>query len=115
MTRCASCNGIIAPADTECFICGERVPGGAKRARAARKKASGNASASFGNFLCLVSLSVATWSLVSGHRLLLVFSMTLCTVLFFSRAFAVRTVKQAKPGAGDLVERVTGRRDPGGL
>jgi len=95
MTRCSSCNGIIAPHDVECYVCGEAIPGRhAKKVRRTptAKTQSSDApdarpSAAPVQLACFASLVVATWALISGHRFLLYAGLTLCSVLLFARIF----------------------------
>jgi uncharacterized membrane protein YvbJ len=45
MTRCNSCNGIVTKTDSECFTCGEPVPGAAKRSRRAKQTSAAKSAA----------------------------------------------------------------------
>ena len=98
MTRCSSCNGIIAPYDVACYVCGEAIPGRSKRAQRNRPANTGTAantgtgaetrtSAAPVQLACFASLVLAGWALISGHRLLLYIGLTICSVLLFSRIF----------------------------
>jgi len=91
MIRCNSCNGIIAPADVRCYVCGEAIEGRSKRAlryRALEPEGGVRArSAAPVQLACFAALVLSTWSLVNGHRFLLYIGLTLCSVLLFSRIF----------------------------
>jgi len=92
MTRCSYCNGIIAPADVRCYVCGEAIPGRSKRTQRNRPAETGNGagarhSAAPAQLACFASLVLSTWSLVNGHRFLLYVGLTLCSVLLFGRLF----------------------------
>ena len=90
MTRCSSCNGIIAPSDECCYVCGEAIPGHSRktqRNRAATTGAGARPSAAPVQLACFASLVVATWAEISGHRFLLYVGLTLCSVLLFGRIF----------------------------
>ena len=76
MTRCYSCNGIITRTDSECFTCGEPVPG-AKRFRRQPKQtfeakpaepaksAKAATSAATGSDLVFISLLVSSLALMA--------------------------------------------------
>ena len=99
MTRCSSCNGIIAPSDVCCYVCGEAIPGRKKRTQRNRgakneTRAETRSTAVPVQLTCFASLVVATWALVNGHRFVLYVGLTLCSVLLFGRIFAAN--KQPK-------------------
>ena len=81
MTRCASCNGIIAPTDSQCYVCGDPVPGGARRKTRAPK--SGGGIKKLAILVELISLGLALYSYMNGQRPLLLLSgaISLITVL----------------------------------
>ena len=59
MTRCVSCNGILAKNETVCYSCGEPVPG--------RSKSKGIGLSSFIPLALIVSLGFAAYSFFSGQ------------------------------------------------
>jgi len=96
MNRCASCNGIIAPTDVSCYVCGEPIPGGARRARLARRAAGHKSSASLTLPLCLGALATAAYSFVEGFRLGFVLSLTLFSVVLLARLVGERGGKKTR-------------------
>lgn len=87
MTRCNSCNGVIAKNDAECYSCGERVPG-AKVSRRAKRQSAGNAPASvmpIGDVLIIACLVLTAVCFFLQARIPVALSSALAGVLFTAK------------------------------
>jgi hypothetical protein len=97
MTRCNECNGIIAKTDSECYICGEPVPGFQKRALLRKKKEQKEAPpvTPLSNLLFMASLVLTAVSFLSGQKMSIGLSASLSAALFIARIFSDRfAIKQ---------------------
>jgi len=91
MARCNECNSIITKEDSECYICGQVVPG-AKRFALGRKKEPKPVPpvTPLSNLLFIVSLALTVVSFLLGEKMSIAFSATLSSVLLIARIFADR-------------------------
>jgi hypothetical protein len=97
MTRCNECNGIIARTDSECYICGEPVPGLKKRAFLRKKKEQKEAPpvTPLSNLLFMASLVLTVVSFLSDQKMSIGLSASLSAALFIARIFSDRfAIKQ---------------------
>lgn len=90
MTRCNTCNGIVTKTDSECFTCGERVPGAAKPAWRQKQKSNAKTKKAapvtpVTNLLFMGSLVLTGVSFLSSHKMPLPVSATLSGALFVAR------------------------------
>ena len=88
MTRCNSCNGIITKTDSECFTCGEPVPGLPKPVWYQIKKSKPRTPAPatpVTNLLFMASLVLTGVSFLSSQKLTLPVSAALSGVLLVAR------------------------------
>lgn len=93
MTRCYECNGIIARAESECYICGEPVPGAKKRSWLQNKKKEPKPAppvTPLSNLLFMASLVLTAVSFLSGQKMSIGLSATLSLTLFVARLLADR-------------------------
>jgi hypothetical protein len=93
MTRCYECNGIIARTESECYICGEPVPGAKKRSWLQNKKKDPKPAppvTPLSNLLFMASLVLTAVSFLSGEKMSIGLSATLSLTLFVARLFADR-------------------------
>jgi hypothetical protein len=92
MARCYECNGIIARNDTECFVCGEPVPGLKKKRSSAPKKDGSPAPAArpLANLLFVASLILTVAALLSGEIVSIALSVALSGILLLARVFPER-------------------------
>jgi hypothetical protein len=97
MTRCNECNGIIAKTDSECYICGEPVPGLKKRSFLRKKKEQKEAPpvTPLSNLLFMASLVLTAVSFLSDQKMSIGLSASLSAALFIARIFSDRfAIKQ---------------------
>ena len=97
MTRCNTCNGIVTKTDSECFTCGERVPGAPRPARFQKPKSKAKAKTAapvtpVTNLLFMGSLVLTGVSFLSSHKMPLPVSATLSGALFVARLVTDRKV-----------------------
>jgi hypothetical protein len=91
MARCNECNGIITRKDTECYVCGEVVPGAAKRlARRGKEPKPAAPLTPLSNLLFVASLVLTVVCFLSGKKMSLGLSATLSGVLLAARVLADR-------------------------
>jgi hypothetical protein len=88
MTRCNSCNAVIAISDFECYICSDPVPGRSRsfwrRKRASQAKPAAPVTP-VSNLLFLASLALMGFSFLSHQRMPLPVSATISGILLTAR------------------------------
>ena len=91
MTRCKQCYGVVTKVDSECYICGEPVPGFKKNA-SRRKKEPKPASpiTPLSNLIFIASLVLTLVSFLSSQKMSLSVSATLSGVLLVARILSDR-------------------------
>jgi len=92
MARCNECNSVITKNDSECYVCGEAVPG-AKQRSSRRKKEPKPAQpvTALCDLLFIASLVLTAGSFLSSQKILVAVSATLSGILLIARIFAHRT------------------------
>jgi len=91
MTRCNSCNAVIAKIDSERYTCGEPVPGTAKLFWRSKRESKPAAPVTpLSNLLFLASLALMGFSFLSHQRMPLPVSATLSGILLTARIAADR-------------------------
>ena len=93
MTRCNECNGVITKTDSECYICGEPVPGAKKRSWLRNRKKEPKPAppvTPLSNLLFMASLVLTLVSFLSGQKMSIGLSATLSGTLFVARIFSDR-------------------------
>jgi hypothetical protein len=115
MQRCISCNGILTKTDTECYVCGEPVPGARKRAKRPQPQAAParrtvetrklearpiSPISRLSNLLFVGSLVLTGFAFLSEQKLPIALSLGLSVVLLSMRLFDGRAgTKNASPEA----------------
>jgi len=120
MQRCISCNGILTKTDSECYVCGEPVPGARRRAK--RRKAPATTGqrtveapkletrpiSRLSNLLFVGSLVLTGFAFLSEQKLPIALSLGLSVILLSMRLFDGRTAsKGASPPCEALVPHST--------
>jgi hypothetical protein len=91
MARCNDCNSIITRTDSECFVCGETVPGAKKRSQRRKKEPKPVPPVTpLSNLLFIASLVLTLVSFLSSHKMSIGFSASLSGILLLARVFADR-------------------------
>jgi hypothetical protein len=95
MARCKECNSVITRTDSECFICGDPVPGRKKTAWQSRlweKKDSRDRPpvTPVSNLLFIASIGLTLFSLLAPARIPVSFGATLGGLLFVARIVSDR-------------------------
>ncbi len=88
MTRCNSCNSVVAKGDAECYVCAEPVPGAAKSFWRRKREAKATRPAPvtpISNLLFMASLVLTGVSFLSPYKMSLSVSATLSAALFVAR------------------------------
>ncbi len=99
MARCKECNSVITRMDSDCYICGEPVPG--RKGWAWRKK---EAKATipkpkppvtpFSNLLFVVSIALTLFSILAPNKIPISIGATLGGVLFVARIVSDRIAQR---------------------
>ena len=91
MARCNECNSVITRSDSECYVCGEVVPGAKKRLQRRKKEPKPAAPVTpLSNLLFMASLVLTLVSFLSSQKMSIGFSATLAGILLLARIFADR-------------------------
>jgi hypothetical protein len=91
MTRCNQCNGVITRRDTECYLCGEPVPGLRKGFWRRKKEPKPVAPVTpVSNLLFMASLVLTAVSFFSSHKMSVSLSATLSGILLVARILTDR-------------------------
>ena len=119
MTRCNSCNSVVAKGDAECYVCAEPVPGAAKSFWRRKREAKATRPAPvtpISNLLFMASLVLTGVSFLSPQKLPLPVTASLSVILLVARIVTdrkaapkqkrVRAPKPVQLPAG-LLERIT--------
>ena len=87
MARCYQCYSVLAAKDSECYVCGDAVPGAKKKKARSPKKAAKEAPpiTPLSNLLFIASLVLAVVSFMVGEKMSLTVSATLSGTLFIAR------------------------------
>jgi hypothetical protein len=118
MTRCNSCNAVITKVDSDCYTCGEPVPGTAKLFWRSKPKKPAAPVTPLSNLLFMASLVLTLVSFLSSQRMPLPVSATLSGILLTARivtdrrAAATREKRDGVPSRSreipqDLFRRIT--------
>jgi hypothetical protein len=97
MTRCNACNGVITKSDSDCYTCGEPVPGSARlfwRRKRESKDKSPAPVTPISNLLFIASLVLTGVSFLSSQKLPLPVTATLSGILLTAR---IVTDRKAAP------------------
>jgi hypothetical protein len=91
MARCNECNSVVTRTDSECYVCGEPVPGAKKRSWRRKKEPKPIPPVTpLSNLLFMASLVLTTVSFLSSQKMSVSVSATLSGILFIARIFADR-------------------------
>jgi hypothetical protein len=91
MSRCIECNSIITRTDSECYICGQVVPGNKKRSWIPKKEPKPAAPVTpLSNLLFIASLVLTLVSFLSSQKMSVSLSASLSGILFLARFFSDR-------------------------
>jgi|SRR5579862_9981 len=91
MARCEECNSVITRTDSQCYICGQPVPGMKKRSTRREKQPKPTPPITpLSNLLFIASLVLTLVSFLSNHKMSFSVSVTLSVILLVARIFADR-------------------------
>jgi hypothetical protein len=92
MARCNECNSVLTKTDSECYICGDPVPGAKKRVWRRNKKEPKPAApvTPLSNLLFMASLVLTLVSFLSSQKMSIGFSASLSGILLIARVFSDR-------------------------
>jgi hypothetical protein len=91
MARCNECNSVITRSDSECYVCGEVVPGAKKRLQRRKKEPKPVPPVTpLSNLLFMASLVLTLVSFLSSQKMSIGLSATLSSILLLARVFADR-------------------------
>jgi hypothetical protein len=91
MARCTECNSVVIRTDSECYVCGEAIPGAKKRSKRGKKEPKPTPLVTpLSNLLFIASVVLTVVSFLSGRKMSLVLSGTLSCILFIARIIADR-------------------------
>ncbi len=99
MTRCNTCNSVVTQSDSECYICGDPVPGASKpfwRRRESDTKTPAPVTP-LSNLLFLASLALTGFSFFSSQKMPLPLALTLSGILLTARIVADRRAAPSRP------------------
>ena len=91
MARCNECNSVITRTDSECYVCGEVVPGAKKRSQRRKKEPKPVPPVTpLSNLLFMASLVLTLVSFLSSQKMSIGLSAALSGILLLARIFADR-------------------------
>jgi len=98
MARCNDCNSIITRTDSECYVCGQPVPGAKKRSWRRKKEPKSTPPVTpLSNLLFIASLVLTLVSFLAGQKMSVAVSVTLSGILFIARIVADRMAAKQQP------------------
>jgi hypothetical protein len=91
MARCNECNSVLTKTDSECYICGDPVPGAKKRVWRRKKEPKPVAPVTpLSNLIFMASLVLTLVSFLSSQKMSIGFSASLSGILLLARVFSDR-------------------------
>jgi hypothetical protein len=91
MARCNECNSVLTKTDSECYICGDPVPGAKKRVWRRKKEPKPVPPVTpLSNLLFMASLVLTLVSFLSSQKMSIGLSASLSGILLIARVLSDR-------------------------